>query len=79
MPLVHARADPIDDGANRAGLRVVVVRLRHVEATTTHAIEALAIHPQALPTCPRTVDRFVISARAPGAPRARLAPRILSP
>jgi hypothetical protein len=76
----HTRPDPIDDRVTSPSLRVAVVYLRPVPTTITAAAEALSVHPRALPTKPsRTVDRFVLVARARSAPRVPLPRRIVSP
>ena len=77
---VRPRPVRIGDGANIAFLRVVVVRPRHAQATTTDTVEACGVPPEALRTRPRgTLHRFILAGQAPGAPRIRLPQRILSP
>jgi hypothetical protein len=77
---VPTRLDPIDDRANIASVRVAVVCSLQIQTATADVIEALAVHPEVLPTHARSaVDRFVLSDRAPGAPHVRLPHRILSP
>jgi len=79
-PAVHTRPDRVAAGATIASRWAADVYSLPVHRTTADAVHALAVHPEALPTCPtRTLDPFAVSRRAPGPPRAQLAHRVLSP